>query len=279
MYCGEDGGINTYDFEIPFSQFTELDDAYEESATSHIVPVITGVEIENAEDGSMVVKAGISGQYVVYDCTILECVADAYSIRKDVKPLLRITEIPIILDSREENLCAETFLNDGVDRVVDVAFYPDHPRITKENDHVTGEFPCVFQALYYDTDGRLQGVTTRWDGNCELVADEDVRVQMRTRSSKDAQVVFASGKVSLCCEFQIETESRAQKGLEMACGLFIGDTKARNQDVPSLVLRKMGDDSLWDIAKETGSTVESIQKANKLIEEPSSEQMLLIPIL
>jgi len=41
----------------------------------------------------------------------------------------------------------------------------------------------------------------------------------------------------------------------------------------------MGEDSLWDIAKDVGSTVETIQKVNKLTAEPTPQQMLLIPVL
>jgi hypothetical protein len=43
-------------------------------------------------------------------------------------------------------------------------------------------------------------------------------------------------------------------------------------------LRRAGDEGLWAIAKDYGSTVQAIREANQLTEEPENGQMLLIPI-
>ena len=40
----------------------------------------------------------------------------------------------------------------------------------------------------------------------------------------------------------------------------------------------LGQESLWDIAKATGSTVEAIMEANHLSETPAPDTMVLIPI-
>jgi LysM repeat protein len=40
----------------------------------------------------------------------------------------------------------------------------------------------------------------------------------------------------------------------------------------------MDTDSLWELAKETGSTMDAIRKANGLTQEPRQGQMLLIPV-
>jgi len=47
---------------------------------------------------------------------------------------------------------------------------------------------------------------------------------------------------------------------------------------PSLIVRRAGANRLWDIAKDSGSTVEAIQKVNGLQGEPAPDQMLLIPV-
>ena len=64
----------------------------------------------------------------------------------------------------------------------------------------------------------------------------------------------------------------------MIAQLELGDVKEPDFDRPSLILRKPGNASLWELAKYAGSTVEAIQKANKLQQEPSEDQMLIIPI-
>ena len=65
----------------------------------------------------------------------------------------------------------------------------------------------------------------------------------------------------------------------MLCALEIGAERLPDASRPSLVLRRMRDDSLWDIAKACGSTVEAIRHANRLEGEPDPDRMLLIPVL
>ena len=54
--------------------------------------------------------------------------------------------------------------------------------------------------------------------------------------------------------------------------------RSKDPNRPSLILRRAGDQCLWDIAKAAGSTMEAIRKANGLSGEPAPEQMLLIPV-
>ena len=65
---------------------------------------------------------------------------------------------------------------------------------------------------------------------------------------------------------------------ESIAALTVSDEPIASADRPSLILRRKGQDSLWQIAKDTGSTVEKIKAANGLEEEPAADKMLLIPI-
>ena len=64
----------------------------------------------------------------------------------------------------------------------------------------------------------------------------------------------------------------------MVTELTLGEEKQPDGDRPTLILRRVGNDSLWDIAKSTGSTVEAIMAANRLTDAPPPETMVLIPI-
>ena len=279
VYCSENGEIYTFDFELPFSQYTELDDTYDDGATVEITPVVTGLEIETGEDGVLLLKAGLAAQYVVYDCMVLEFVEDAYSTAKELTPIMTMLELPVVLDRRKETIQAEAVIEDTVGRIVDTAFYPDHPRITRENGSVTGEYPGVFQMLYYDEAGSLRGANSRLEKDWELPADENAKVQMRICSTEMPQGSVSGGNASLRSSINAEAETRMQTGIDVVSGLTLGDVRQRKQDAPSLIVRRMGQDSLWDIAKEVGSTVDAIEKVNKLTAEPSPQQMLLIPVM
>ena len=68
------------------------------------------------------------------------------------------------------------------------------------------------------------------------------------------------------------------QGIDMITELEPGPTAEANPQRPSLILRRAGGESLWEMAKKSGSTVAAIRSANKLQEEPKPGQMLLIPV-
>ena len=76
----------------------------------------------------------------------------------------------------------------------------------------------------------------------------------------------------------LQAYTSAEQGLPAATGLALGDFKEPDPGRPSLVLRRVGQNTLWEIAKQTGSTMEAIVKANALEGDPDPSQMLLIPI-
>ena len=64
----------------------------------------------------------------------------------------------------------------------------------------------------------------------------------------------------------------------MICDIMAGDPVPAQEGRPSLLLRPMDTDSLWELAKTTGSTMDAIRKANQLVDDPQQGQLLLIPI-
>jgi hypothetical protein len=65
----------------------------------------------------------------------------------------------------------------------------------------------------------------------------------------------------------------------MVTALEVGEPIAPDPERPSLILRRAGEMSLWELAKLCGSTVEAIENANQLCEDPLPDQMLLIPVM
>jgi hypothetical protein len=71
----------------------------------------------------------------------------------------------------------------------------------------------------------------------------------------------------------------AGQEMQAVCALELGEEEKPDPDRASLILRRAGRNSLWELAKKYGSTVESILRANRLSGEPDPEKMLLIPVL
>ena len=76
----------------------------------------------------------------------------------------------------------------------------------------------------------------------------------------------------------VRAVTTADEGLSMVTGLELGEATRPDPSRPSMILRRAGEKSLWELAKASGSTVEAIRAANALTDEPAQGRMLLIPV-
>ena len=139
------------------------------------------------------------------------------------------------------------------------------------------QMPGQFQVLYYDMDGNLQSLLTRAEAEYQIPSDPNNSVFGYLQSAK-WQASLAADTINLSVNVDVETSVFTQEGMEMVCGMQIGEIAQPDGNRPSLILRRAGDASLWEIAKECGSTVDAILKVNQIDAEPESGRMLLIPV-
>lgn len=278
LYMGTDGQLHTWEFELPFSQYAQLDKEYGTDAAAQIDFALTALELEQAEEENLNLKAGLTGQYVIYDRPAIELIEDAYSPHRAVHPQVSQLRLPAILDARTETVYPEqTVQTEGV-RMADAVFYPEPVQLRREGDRTVAELAGNFQMLSYDHQGQLQSDTARWEDTRELPMDRDAGVEMSVRPAGKTQSTLGGGSANLRSELQLQTQTVADQGIPMVTGLELSETIQPDPSRPSLILRRAGDDSLWELAKRTGSTVDAILKANDLQQEPDSDRLLLIPV-
>lgn len=278
LYSAEDGSLNSWDCELPFSQYAELDRDYGPNATAWVMPMVTSLELDKDEQQRLQFKCGMAAQYVIYDRVMIDVVEDAYSPYRSVKVQTQELKLPMRLDKQTETLQSVQTINAEDARIADVSWLPDHPGRRQNGDMTELTVPCQFQVLYYDAGGNLQSGTARAETALEIPSDYHNRVDGYVRFAGRPQAISGGQSIELSGDFQLETAVFAEQGLCMVTGLELGEQKEPDPARPSLILRRAGECRLWDIAKECGSTVEAIQKANKLQEEPEDGQMLLIPV-
>ncbi len=276
LYRAENGELYHWDHEIPFSQFSELDGEYSHEATAKVMPAATSLELEMLPEGQLHLKAGLTAQYVISDREMLELVEDAYSPRRAVE--LQMEELlPAELDAQSQIVRSEVSVPARGSRVADLQFCPDNARPMQLEDQVEIALAGQFQMLYYDEEDRLQSIQPRWEGEWTLPADRNNQMLVSVCPGVQPQGSFAGENAVLQGEMQVDALTVAQKGIPMVTGLEIGEEV--QQERPNLILRKAGDDSLWELAKANGSTVEAITRANGLQDGPESDRILLIPVL
>ena len=202
---------------------------------------------------------------------------DAYSPGQELTLQTQTQELPVILERRKEMLYPEQIMAAEAESVADTLFLPDFPRVRRGDSGVTLEQPGMFQVLYYGDDGSLRSGNTRWEGSVSLPSDAGTQLAGVPMPAMP-QAAVGNGQILLKAELPLELTASARQPQTMVTGLMLGENRKPDPTRPSLILRRAGEDSLWEIAKAANSTVRSIQEANGLQSEPVPGQMLLIPI-
>lgn len=279
LYLGTDSQLHSWNFDLPFSQYAQLSRDYEPNAQADITFAVTSLELEPGEENTWNLKAGISGQYTLYDTHLLELTEDAYSVCREVTPKVDTLRLPAVLESQKEALLAQQSAAEDMLRVVDVSFYPESPTVRRQEDKLIAELSGNFQILGYNPDRELQTATARWQSDVPMNADASVALEMLLQPDGAPTATPGAGGVNLQSPLSLKTNVTMDKGLGMVTALELGEISEPDPTRPSLVLRRAGEDSLWDIAKAAGSSVAAIQAANGIDGEPTGSKMLLIPIL
>lgn len=278
LYLCEDGQLCSWDFELPFSQYTDLETGHSSDAQGDILMAVTRLELESNGEGKLYLKAGLTGQYLVDDREMLETVEDAYSPHRELEVRQETLELPVLLDSRRENIYGEQTIPAGADILADAVFLPDFPRQSREGDSVTLEQPGMVQVLYYDSEGRIQSASQRWEGSLRVPADQGTVLSALPMGTQP-QVIPGPDSMTVRAEVPVQIVSTAGQGMPMVTELEMGERINPDPGRPSLILRRAENRRLWDIARSSGSTVAAIREANGLTGEPEPNRMLLIPVV
>lgn len=266
-YLDQQDGIHSGCQEIPFAQFAELDREYDKQATAHTVMTVSALEPEIRDEGA-VIRCSVTAQYLIWDSVLLEVGEDAYSPNRQVELSVDTLTLPMELDRWTETVDVPMPQPEG--KVLDISFLPEHPQLFREGDTVSMDAAGAFQILYEDPAGQLQGAMETWSDTRTMAAGEGAllwaQVQSVTQQGSGGQV-------------QMEMLACSEQAIPMITALTLGEPVKQSQERPALLLRRMNEQSLWHLAKATGSTREAICKANALSGEPDQGQMLLIPIL
>lgn len=275
LFLNEEGKICNADIDIPYAQYCDLDREYDQQATASVMPLVTALELDLTEEG-LCIKAGMAGQYTIFDKTMIEIVEDAYSPQREVTACLDMMQLPAVLEYHDRTLRASV-TTDAEGEVMDMEFYPGHLQAYRTSDGVSGELSGRLQMLCYDENGDLQASQGKWSEQIHIPADENSHVSVKVFPTGRPAAVREQG-ISMESDIHMNCVTEVKHGVPVVSGLNFGDLKEPDPHRPSLILRKCGNESLWQLAKQNGSTVAQIQVANGLEGEPEPDQMLLIPV-
>lgn len=266
VYLNDAGEINSGNQPIPFAQFIDLDGDYDKETLADILLILSTLEHELAPDG-VKVQCGIAAQYLVWNRELLEIAEDAYSNQCAVSIQQETVALPMQLDERTETVNFDSEPPRG--NVLDVVFRPDFPISYREGDCVHIEIPGNFQYLFLDSDANLQSMVQNAVATLDYPANTGCQL---------VPYILETDFDEQSARMAVGVQTHVNQELSMISGLAMGEIYPTDQVKPTLILRRMNTDSLWQLAKESGSTMDAIRKANQLTSDPVEGEMLLIPV-
>ena len=278
LYRCPEGKIHAAEMEISISQFAQLEDTYANDASADVMLCVTSLELTQNEGPQLRVKCGLVAQYLISDRLLAEITEDAYSPKRDIKLHKEDLELPSVLEQRTELIQAQQQIPGISGDMVDVHFLPDFPRQTRTGDYMSLELPGQFQLLYYAPDGSLQGTNARWENSMQIAADPDSRIHFLVQPYGNVQVISGADELGLRAQLKMEMHVLAQADLPMVAGLDAGEMTDADAERPSMIICRCDGESLWNMAKRCGSTVDDIIRINRLDGQPHPGKIIMIPI-
>lgn len=273
------GQVESWDFDVPFSQFTELEGSYGPEAQVEFQMCVTALEAEPGGQGYLKLKCGLVGQYRITDRTDVEVVEDAYCTARDLQIQWQIMELPVLLETKRLTISAEQVIPIGQgERMVDLSFLAELPELQKNGEQSEVAFSGTIGLLCCGEDGALLPHTARWEHREQLPCDESTRLYVALAGPAKVTAQPGAAGMEVKINLPVEWNASALQQLPQVAGLELGEENAEKAEGPSLILRRAGGERLWDIAKKSGSTTAAIRQANGLEGEPAPGQMLLIPV-
>ena len=128
-------------------------------------------------------------------------------------------------------------------------------------------------------DGNLQSFLGNWAGHCQFDAGVDCNFSISLEQSGQPSAIQFGDQLRLNAVIEMQLQTGALQAMTMITGIEAGEKNQPDPKRPSLILRKTEGLSLWELAKECGSTVEAIEKANGITGQPDPENVLLVPVI
>ncbi len=277
LYMSEDEGVHCWDFALSFSQLADLDRDYSSAASAKMDLIMTGIETDFDTDGKLHIKCGIAAQYVICDRCMISVVEDAYSNQRQVQPKLEQLNLPVRLDVCTSEMAVTALLGMDCQKILETAALWDCPTLRQSGNEARVEMTCQIQSLYYNDAGQLQSTSVMKQESWAIDSDADNDVALQLNPGMPDTQTGPEG-VQITASAMLTAEVSSRSGIPMVTGLALGDIQDPDPARASLILRRCGSASVWELAKNCGSTVEAICAANQLQQEPTAEQLLLIPI-
>lgn len=281
LYRDAEGALRTWSFELPFSQYAELDQECGEDVTIQLV--LTGAELEmdgQGEGRTLLPTIHLLAQCIAGVQEEVEIIEDLYSTKEQVTPQTQPLQAVSRLDLQQMRQNVRQSIDGAAKETLDATVYLDFPTQERQGETVQVTAPALVSVLYLDEDGQAQCAQRRMEVSCETQLHPDCQLLAQAVPAGESYATPTPDGMEVRFAADFTLESMAQETVDMVCGAEVSERPDTGEERPSVVIRAAAPgESLWALAKSCNTTVAAICAANGLDSDAViAGTMLLIPV-
>ncbi len=278
-----EGELTTHQENLPFSQVMELAEAGD-SGDCQVMVELKSMDCVQGDGHGWEVSLELVAQGQVWQPQSFALLQDLYSTTHETKvqmehcSLLQRMEQPEQTISLRELVETEEMPRTVLEQWVTVG----ETTRRQDGDGLKLESKAYVTVLYLDEAGTLHVVEKTFPLSCQLELGADVSHLTWGIWPGEVYVSPAVGGLEVRCTFEVPCLCLKEQDIAWVSGATLGEERQKKTGrQPSMVLRLASpEESLWDLAKTYGTTMQQIAAANQLEgEQLPLGSMLLIPAI
>ncbi len=285
MYLTEDNRINTINSRIPVVGFIDLPNVTEENICDVDYEIRNIVLKPNQiEEHSIYVEIEIEAMASVYEEKQINLIQDLYSPIENLEfNKKKITTITNKKTTKETKQIKEKFVLEGIEnkKIIDVDVIPSIQKENKTNNKINYEGEMELTIILSNDDLQIESRTTKipFDYSLENMSENDkINSDLEIEVVNKDFIIQEGGTITGNIDLMMNANSYEIANINMIDELQTNGEK-ESQDYSVLIYIVKKGDTLWEIAKRFGSTVEDIVRTNGIEDENKINpgQKLFIP--
>lgn len=280
LYADADDVLLTHDWELPFSQYAELERESDDCDVQTALSLTSfDVEPESLSDcRRLFLSANVLAQCTVLGQREVTLIEDAFCTDAELKPTWQETTLCGVLDRQTFRETATAQAEQSARTVVDAWMYSGEAEMQQAEGVLRVDVPLACNVMYYDEAGELQGTTLRTAVSAETELSEIGSCEVAELCVGEVLGGTAGG-LTVRMPLALTLECSAEHRLRGVCGGEIEPFDEEQGRRPAVILRRTdSEEEIWEIAKHLRTPMQSILEANEL-NGPTvpANTMLLIP--
>ena len=275
VYLTDDNRINSSALSIPIMGFIDIPNVNEKN-TCEIKYQLRNLIVKpnNIEDHSIQIEAEVEENCFVYDNREIQIIEDFYSPTREleynqnnIKILKNIRNIKQICNIRKQEKISEI----GKNRIYDVEVIPVilNKKISEGRIYYEGEIKFVYLFATNDDGRGINSKTIVEPFNFSIADDQinsDTRIETNIEELVQDFIVMPDESIDVRVDLEFDLSVIDSEDLNIIDSVKENESKSRETYSIVIYYTRPGD-TLWNIAKRFGSTVEEIVKINNIENE------------